>query len=87
MLTEPAFSNSGQTSLAHNTRQRWEHYGQLARPESKQGKELAALLFGPGGEYSADELQVRANMLNELQSAVRLLNQELQGLQLVLNEK
>ncbi len=87
MLTEPAFSNSGQTSLAHNTRQRWQHYGQLARPESKQGKALAALLFGEGGEYSADELQVRANMLNELQSAVRLLNQELQGLQLVLNEK
>jgi hypothetical protein len=87
MLTEPAFSNSGQTALAHNTRQRWQHYGQLAHPESKQGKELAALLFGNGGRYSADQLTVRANMLNELQSAVRLLNQELQGLQLALNEK
>jgi len=87
MLTEPAFSNSGQTALAHNTRQRWEHYGQLAHPESKKGQQLAALLFGPGGQYSADELTVRANMLNELQSAVRLLNQELQGLLLVLNKE
>jgi hypothetical protein len=86
MLTEPAFSNSGKTALAHNTRQRWEHYGQLAHPESKAGKQLAALLFGAGGEYSADQLTVRANMLNELQSAVRLLNQELQGLQLALHE-
>lgn len=87
MLTEPAFSNSGQTALAHNTRQRWEHYGQLAHPESKQGQQLAALLFGKGGQYSADELTVRANMLNELQSAVRLLNQELQGLLLVLTKE
>ena len=87
MLTEPAFSNSGQTALAHNTRQRWQHYGQLARPESKQGKALATLLFGAGGQYSADQLTVRANMLNELQSAVRLLNQELQGLLLALNEE
>ncbi len=87
MLTEPAFSNSGQSALAHNTRQRWEHYGQLAHPESKQGRALAALLFGPGGQYSADQLTVRANMLNELQSAVRLLNQELQGLELALGEE
>lgn len=86
MLTEPAFSNRGQTALAHNTRQRWQHYGQLAHPESKAGQQLAALLFGAGGAYSADQLTVRANMLNELQSAVRLLNQELQGLQLALNE-
>ncbi len=86
MLSEPAFSNSGQTSIAHNTRRRWEHYGQLARPDSKEGRQLAALLFGAGGAYSADQLQVRADMLNELQSAVRLLNQELQGLLLALHE-
>jgi hypothetical protein len=86
LLTDPAFSNGGRTSIAHNTRQRWQHYGQLAKPESNKGKQLASLLFGPGGQYSADELTVRANMLNELQSAVRLLNQELQGLLLVLNE-
>ena len=87
MLTNPAFSNGGQTSIIHNTRQRWQRYGQLARPESKQGRELASLLFGPGGQYSADQLTVRANLLNELQSAVRLLNQELQGLLVVLNEE
>jgi hypothetical protein len=84
MLTNPAFSNGGQTTLAHNTRQRWQHYGQLAHPNSEKGQRLAALLFGPGGRYSADQLTVRANMLNELQSAVRLLDQELQGLLAVI---
>ncbi|MGI4759108.1 MAG: hypothetical protein ACRYF0_00275 [Janthinobacterium lividum] len=87
MLTNPAFSNSGQTSIVHNTRQRWQRYGQLAKPDSKQGKALAALLFGAGGQYSADQLTVRANLLNELQAAVRLLNQEVQGLLVVLKEE
>ena len=87
LLTDPAFSNKGQTGIAHNTRQRWQHYGQLARPDSPKGRKLAGLLFGPGGQYSADELTVRANLLNELQSAVRLLNQELQGLLLALNQR
>lgn len=87
LLTNPAFSNGGQTSIIHNTRQRWQRYGQLAKPDSKQGQALAALLFGPGGHYSADQLTVRANLLNELQSAVRLLNQEIQGLLVVLHEE
>jgi hypothetical protein len=86
LLSEPAFSNGGQTSIAHNTRQRWQHYGQLAKPTPQEGKRLAVLLFGVGDRYDADNLEVSANMLNELQAAVRLLNQELQGLLLVLNE-
>jgi hypothetical protein len=86
MLTNPAFSNQGETNIAHNTRQRWQHYGQLARPESEKGQALTALLFGPGGHYAADQLTVRANMLNEMQSSVRLLNQEILGLLLVLSE-
>ena len=86
MLTSPAFSNKGETSIAHNTRQRWQHYGPLAQPDSDKGRQFSALLFGPGGTYTADQLAVRANMLNELQSSVRLLNQELLGLLLVLSE-
>jgi hypothetical protein len=87
LLTTPAFSNYGQASIAHNTRLRWQHYGPLAHPGSKASQQLATLLFGPGGTYSADQLTVRANLLNELQSAVRLFDQELQGLLLVLTEQ
>lgn len=86
LLTEPAFTNGDQTSLAHNPRRRWEHYDQLTQPNSPKGKQLAALFFGTSGQYSTGQLAVRAIMLNELQSAVRLLNQELQGLLLALNE-
>jgi len=86
LLTNPAFSNFGQASIAHNTRLRWQHYGPLAHPASKASQQLAALVFGPGGTYSADQLTIRADLLNELQAAVRLFDQELQGLLLTLNE-
>lgn len=86
LLTNPAFSNFGQASIAHNTRLRWQHYGPLAHSGSKASQQLAALLFGPGGTYSADQLTIRADLLNELQAAVRLFDQELQGLLLTLNE-
>jgi hypothetical protein len=86
MLREPGFSNSGQTSIAHNTRQRWQQRKELANPSSKAGQQLTALLFGNGGQYSAEQLALRADMLNELQSAVHLLNQELQGLLLMLEK-
>ncbi len=85
-LTEPAFSNGGQTSIAHNTRQRWQQAGPLAHPNSPAGQRLTALLFGAGGNYSADQLTMRANMLNQLQAAVRLLNQEMQALLQTVNE-
>jgi len=83
-LHEKAFSNRGETSVAHNTRQRWQHYGQLAQPNSPEGRRQQALLFGAGGTYSIDELRIRANMLNELQAAVRLISQDLQALLLTL---
>ena len=87
MLSNPAFSNKGERSIIENTRRRWQTYGQLGQPGTKAGQAQLALLFGEGGTYSADQLQLRANMLNELQAAVRLLNQELQGLLLVLGEE
>jgi hypothetical protein len=85
MLITPAFSNSGKQSIAHNTRKRWEHYGELTQPEAQAGQQLATLLFGPGGQYTAEQLVIRADMLNELQSAIHLLNQEMQGLLAALN--
>jgi hypothetical protein len=84
MLTNKAFSNRGENSVAHNTRLRWQRYGELVAPASKEGQRQQALLFGSGGQYSADELTVRADMLNELQASVRLMNQDLQGLLLSL---
>lgn len=80
VLTEPGFSNLGQHSLIGNARRRWDHYGQLEQSNSRKGREQQILLFGSGGTYGADDLHLRADMLNELQAAVRLINQDLRGL-------
>ena len=75
LLTDPTFSYNGRTSIVHNTRLRWQRYRQLAQPDTKQGRQMATLFFGPGGTYSAGQLRLRADMLNELQAAVHSLDQ------------
>jgi hypothetical protein len=65
--------------LAHNARRRWERYGQLERSDSRRSREQQELLFGDGGRYDADALHLRADMLNELQASVRLINQDLRS--------
>ena len=86
MLSNPAFSNKDERSTIENTRRRWQTYGQLAQPGSKAGRAQLALFFGTGGLYSADQLRLRADMLNELQAAVRLFSRELQELLVMLGE-
>jgi hypothetical protein len=88
LLSDPNLGPRPGRSQVHSIRQRWLHYGQLDAATSANGKRQQALLFGPGGTYRAEELDLRSNMLNEVQSVVRLLNQDLQGLLLaVLNPK
>lgn len=82
VLNEKAFSNSQQYSVAHNIRQRWLDYVLAGTSDADR-----TLYFGPGGAYRADDLHTRANMLNQLQSSVRLINQELQSLLLNLSKK
>jgi hypothetical protein len=74
VLTQKHFSNSGQLSLAASIRKRWEQYD-LGGPVSAADVQL---FFGSGGTYKADDLHTRAAMLNELQSTVRSVNQDLQ---------
>ncbi len=82
VLNEKSFSNSQQYSIAHNIRQRWLDYVLSGTSDAER-----ALYFGAGGAYRADDLHTRANMLNQLQSSVRLINQELQSLLLNLSKK
>lgn len=79
VLNEKSFSNTGQTSIGYNIRQRWQGY--VLEEASKKQQDL---YFGPGGNYLADDLHIRANMLNQLQSSVRSINQDLQALMLSL---
>ncbi|AUD07386.1 hypothetical protein CWM47_19380 [Spirosoma pollinicola] len=78
-LNEKVFSNLGEHTISHNTRQRWQDYVINGTSADQQ-----ALYFGKGGNYEADDLHNRANMLNQLQSSVRSINQDLQSLVLSL---
>ncbi|MDJ1496649.1 hypothetical protein QNI19_27195 [Cytophagaceae bacterium DM2B3-1] len=80
MLNEKSFSNTAQLSVIQNIRKRWQAYA-LNGMNSRE----VTLYFGPGGEYQQDDLHTRANMLNQLQSSVRSINQDLQSLMLALS--
>jgi hypothetical protein len=75
VLNEACFSYGGKHSILYNTRRRWQEYVLTGLSESQQ-----QLYFGAGGPYRADELSNRAQMLNQLQAQVRLIDQDLQGL-------
>lgn len=77
VLNEAAFSNTGQYSICTNIRNRWKHF-------VLDGNTDLNLYFGEGGNYDADDLHNRANMLNQLQSSVRSVHQDLQSLALAL---
>jgi hypothetical protein len=76
MLHEKALSNSGEVTLASSVRSRWLQFVFNGDPDKKQ----VALLFGDGGSYHSDELHMRAAMLNQLQSTIRSINQDLIGI-------
>ena len=79
VLNEKSFSNTNQYAISHNIRQRWEGYVLNGSSTEQQ-----SLFFGEAGDYQADDLHSRANMLNQLQSSVRSINQDLQSLALTL---
>ena len=81
VLNEKLFSNGGQHSISYNIRQRWQNY-----VVSGASPEQISLYFGEGGNYQADDLHNRANMLNQLQSSVRSINQDLQSLVLAVSQ-
>lgn len=81
ILREKHFSNSQDFSISHNIRQRWITFGYV-----KDGTPDADVpFFGSGGHYNEDDLRTRANMLNELQSSVKLISQDLQILLLKIS--
>ena len=82
MLTESPFSYGGQHSISFTTRQRWMNYNLAGVSALEQ-----QLYFKPEGDYGADNLSTRAEMLNQLQAEVRLLFQDLQGLHLSLSKQ
>ncbi|WP_170132748.1 hypothetical protein [Pedobacter cryoconitis] len=76
MLHEKSFSNKGDVTLSQSIKNRWIQFEFDGHIDQDQ----ETLLFGKGGYYRSDDLHTRATMINQLQSTIRSLNQDLTSL-------
>ena len=79
-LTAPGIRGLKGNSLRDVMLQTWQEEGKLGEVGSGREKERIALLFGSGGLYDSEELHVREAMLQQLESSVQLMHQELETL-------
>jgi hypothetical protein len=81
MYTEKKFSNKEQQSIISSMKERWLHY--QFDDDKKRADE--SVIFSDGGFYRSDDLHNRAAMLNQMQSATRTINQNINYLLLDLD--
>jgi len=79
-LTEPSVRDLEGHSLRDVMLQTWQEEGRLGEPGSVREKERKELLFGSGGVYDSEHLHVREAMLQQLESSIQLMHQELETL-------
>jgi len=72
-------STTGRSPLQHIHR-RWAKYDQLTGGKPAKQAQQQEMYFGRGGPYRVSDLQVRSSMLAQVESAVRVVNQDLQKL-------
>ncbi|WP_418122527.1 hypothetical protein ACNFU2_17925 [Chryseobacterium sp. PTM-20240506] len=82
MYTEKKFSNKESSSIIQSMKQRWLHY----QFDDDRKAADSSVIFSDGGFYRADDLQNRAAMLNQMQSATRTINQNINYLLLDLDK-
>ncbi|MGL6125745.1 hypothetical protein [Chryseobacterium artocarpi] len=82
MYTEKKFSNREERSIIGNMKERWLHY----QFDDDKGAADQSVIFSDGGFYRADDLHNRAAMLNQMQSATRTINQNINYLLLDLDK-
>lgn len=79
-LSEPGGRDLEGHSLRDVMLQTWREGGKLGEPGSIREKEREELLFGSGGIYDSEQLHVRETMLQQLESSIQLMHQELETL-------
>lgn len=82
MYTEKKFSNREERSIIGNMKERWLHY----QFDDNRSAADQSVIFSDGGFYRADDLHNRAAMLNQMQSATRTINQNINYLLLDLDK-
>lgn len=81
MYTEKKFSNKEKHSIIGSMKERWLHY----QFEDDQKRADESVIFSDGGYYRANDLHNREAMLNQMQSATRTINQNINYLLLDLD--
>ncbi len=82
MYTEKKFSNKEQHSIISSMKERWLHY----QFDNDKNAADHSVIFSDGGYYRANDLHNRAAMLNQMQSATRTINQNINYLLLDLDK-
>ncbi len=82
MYTEKKFTGNRQHSIIQNMKQRWIQY-QFSSDEAHANQSVN---FGNGGLYRSSDLHNRESMLNQMQSATRTINQNINYLLLDLDK-
>ncbi|WP_326982359.1 hypothetical protein VUJ46_19575 [Chryseobacterium sp. MYb264] len=81
MYTEKKFSNKEKHSIIGSMKERWLHY----QFEDNKTDADQSVIFSDGGFYRANDLHNREAMLNQMQSATRTINQNINYLLLDLD--
>ncbi|WP_294288115.1 hypothetical protein [uncultured Chryseobacterium sp.] len=81
MYTEKRFSNREKQSIISSMKERWLHY----QFDDDKQKADQSVIFSDGGFYRSQDLNDRAAMLNQMQSATRTINQNINYLLLDLD--
>ncbi|GAB3781741.1 hypothetical protein GCM10028818_36170 [Spirosoma horti] len=79
MLSQPVFSSSGRYSVTYLLKSQWIDIEGLS-PKQKKNERTIQLLLSNGGEYKVDELKLRVDLINQVQAAIKLIDQDIQGL-------
>ncbi len=82
MYTEKKFSNKEKHSIITSMKERWLHY----QFDDNLNAANESVIFSDGGYYRSNDLHNRAAMLNQMQSATRTINQNINYLLLDLDK-
>ena len=74
--------NKHEKSLREQLIENWKNFEQVSSSNGKSKEESIDIYFGDGGEYTADQLENRANMYDQIESAIKLMKQDLRSVTL-----
>lgn len=79
-LTQPNVRDLEGHSLRDVMLESWREEGRLGAPGSAQEHSREKLFFGEGGIYTSEDLHAREAMLQQLESSIQLMHQDLETL-------